>query len=135
MRIFLLIITILYTNVFCNVNAATILNDNKMLFWQTQVRKGANVFNKKVDIDLIEAAKEYNIGFIRLAPDKFESKKRDFLIGDADNYQGLISEDLEVLKNVLDMFNQQKIPVFLTMLSLPGSPWKQNNNDIDDLRL
>lgn len=38
-----------------------------MLFWQTGVRKGANVFNRKVDSDLIKAAKEYKIGFIRLA--------------------------------------------------------------------
>lgn len=132
MRIFLLIIIILYTNALYGAKA---INDKKMLFWQSQVRKGANVFNKKVDIDLITAAKEYSIGFIRLAPDKFESKKRDFLIGDVDNYQGLISEDLEVLKNVLNMFNEERIPVVLTMLSLPGSRWKQNNHDRDDLRL
>ncbi|WP_264704572.1 glycoside hydrolase family 5 protein [Wolbachia endosymbiont (group B) of Apotomis betuletana] len=106
-----------------------------MLFWQTGVRKGANVFNRKVDSDLIKAAKEYKIGFIRLAPDKFETTQRDFLLGNADNYPGLISKDLKVLKDVLDAFHQQKIPVVLTMLSLPGSRWKQNNNDKDDLRL
>jgi endoglucanase len=27
------------------------------------------------------------------------------------------------------------MPVVITMLSLPGSRWKQNNNDQDDLRI
>ncbi|MDX5462502.1 MAG: cellulase family glycosylhydrolase [Wolbachia endosymbiont of Tetragnatha montana] len=117
------------------MSAKSISENSKMLFWQTGVRKGANVFNRKVNSDLIKAAKEYKIGFIRLAPDKFETTQRDFLLGDADNYQGLISKDLKVLKDVLDAFHQQKIPVVLTMLSLPGSRWKQNNNDKDDLRL
>lgn len=61
-----------------------------MLFWQAGVRKGANVFNRKIDNELIEAAKEYEIGFIRLALDKFETTQRDFLLGNADSYQGLI---------------------------------------------
>ncbi|MFP3027691.1 MAG: glycoside hydrolase family 5 protein [Wolbachia sp.] len=117
------------------MSAKSIPENSKMLFWQTGVRKGANVFNRKVDSDLIKAAKEYKIGFIRLAPDKFETTQRDFLLGNADNYPGLISKDLKVLKDVLDAFHQQKIPVVLTMLSLPGSRWKQNNNDKDDLRL
>jgi hypothetical protein len=33
------------------------------------------------------------------------------------------------------MCYQGKMPVILTMLSLPGSRWKQNNNDQDDLRI
>ncbi|WP_255563561.1 hypothetical protein [Wolbachia endosymbiont of Bemisia tabaci] len=63
------------------------------------------LFNRKVDSDLIKAAKEYKIGFIRLAPDKFETTQRDFLLGNADSYQGLIPKDLKVLKDVLDAFS------------------------------
>ncbi|UIP92541.1 hypothetical protein JSQ73_005115 [Wolbachia endosymbiont of Anopheles demeilloni] len=80
MKIFLLITAVLYSIVFCNVSAKSILENSKMLFWQTEVRKGANVFNRKVDSDLIKAAKEYKIGFVRLAPDKFETTQRDFLL-------------------------------------------------------
>ncbi|CAL8117720.1 unnamed protein product [Orchesella dallaii] len=110
-------------------------DNKKALFWQSSVRKGANVFNRKISSSLITAAKGYDIDFIRLAPDKFLSSKRDFLIGDSDNHTNLIDEDLKTLKSVLDDFHIQKIPVVLTMLSLPGSRWKQNNNDKDDLRL
>ena len=40
----------------------------------------------------------------------------------------------ELLK-VLDICAEEKMPVVLTMLSLPGSRWKQNNKDKDDLRI
>jgi len=107
---------------------------NKMLFW-SQTQKGANVFNQHIYRIDIKAAKNYKISFIRLAPDKFLSKKRDFLIGDADNYVQLIPEDLAALKKILDIYAEEQMPVVLTMLSLPGSRWKQNNNNKDDLRL
>lgn len=108
MKIFLLITVVLYSIVFCSADAKSIPKNSKMLFWQTGIRKGANVFNRKIDSELIEAAKEYKIGFIRLASDKFETTQRDFLLGDADNYQGLVSKDLEALKNILDAFSSTK---------------------------
>lgn len=103
-------------------------------FWHIQ-RKGANIFNRTIPLEAIKAAKSYGIEFIRLAPDKFPSLHRDFLIGNADHYTGLIEEDLEFLKKVLDTCHQEGMPVILTMLSLPGSRWKQNNEGKDDLRI
>jgi endoglucanase len=103
-------------------------------FWK-QPKRGANVFNKKMIRQDIKAAKLFGINFIRLAPDKFSSKERDFLIGNADHYQGLVKEDLNYLKEILTMYQEEEMPVVLTMLSLPGSRWKQNNGDKDDLRI
>lgn len=103
-------------------------------FWSTQ-QKGANIFNSNITPDDIKAAKKYGIKFIRLAPDKLAGLHRDFLIGNVDDYNGLIKEDLEQLKNILDMCYQEKIPVVITMLSLPGLRWKQNNHNKDDLRI
>lgn len=106
----------------------------KNSFWNSQ-KRGANIFNYSIDEETIIAAKKFGISFIRLAPDKFVSKSRDFLIGDADNYQGLVAEDMENLRSILDMFYKHEVPVVLVFLSLPGSRFKQKNNSIDDLRL
>lgn len=130
MKFFLIIVSILSFSTPIKAEPT----NNKMLFWQRQA-KGANVFNHKIDMEIIKSARKYGIGFIRLAPDKFSSKERDFLIGNADLYKGLITEDLKVLKNILDMCHQERIPVVLTMLSLPGCRWKQHNNHIEDVRL
>jgi len=35
----------------------------------------------------------------------------------------------------LDLCHKEGMPVVITMLSLPGSRWKQNNQDEDDLRI
>jgi hypothetical protein len=108
---------------------------DKQTFWNKSVRKGANIFNVQVLLEDIKAAKKYGIGFVRLALDKFPTKKRDFLIGDADDYKGLDKNDLATLRRVLKMFEQEGIPVVITMLSLPGSRWKQLNSNKDDLRI
>lgn len=107
---------------------------DKSTFWDTN-KKGANIFNAVVTRDDIKAAKLLGIKFIRLAPDKFISTHRDFLLGDADHYQMLDATDLKHLKHVLDICADEQMPVVLTMLSLPGSRWKQNNGDRDDLRV
>ena len=108
-------------------------------FWDTQ-RKGANIFNQEVLPPTINAAKKFGIEYVRLAPDKFPSQQRDFLIGNSDKYCELVPEDLSQLKAVLDIFRELEMPVVLVMLSLPGSRWKQNNidpngNEQDDLRI
>ncbi|PPE03666.1 glycoside hydrolase family 5 protein [Holospora curviuscula] len=113
---------------------ATTEIQEKIKFWNTQ-KKGANIFNRKVTLEDVKAAKQYGIQFLRIAPDKFVSAHRDFLMGNADNYRGLIKEDLKVLKKIIAMCYKEKLPVVLTMLSLPGSRWKQNNQDRDDLRI
>ncbi len=76
-----------------------------------------------------------NIKIIRLAPDKWHGKQRDFLIGNADHYTGLVAEDLIQLKKVLADADNNGVKVVLTMLNLPGNRWKQLNNNRDDSRL
>ncbi|MDR1366664.1 MAG: glycoside hydrolase family 5 protein [Puniceicoccales bacterium] len=107
---------------------------DKITFWDN-VKKGANIFNTCVSREDIRAAKAYGIRFIRLALDKFPSKRRDFLMGDADCYHALDPDDLAFLQSILDMLTQENMPVVVTMLSLPGSRWKQLNGDRDDLRI
>lgn len=106
----------------------------KMTFWNSQ-QKGANIFNRSVTAGEIKAAKKLGVKFIRLAPDKFISSHRDFLIGNADGYRSLVNEDVVKLKRILAVCQQEKMPVVMTMLSLPGSRWKQNNQNKDDLRI
>lgn len=107
----------------------------KIEFWREQ-KKGANIFNNNPPSrETIKKAKEYGLQFIRLSVDKFPSESRDFLVGNADDYKNLNSKDLQTLKDLLDIFTKENLPVVLTFLSLPGSRWKQNNQDKDDLRL
>jgi hypothetical protein len=89
----------------CSISKAHNGQD-KINFW-TVTQKGANIFNQSVTLDDIKAAREYGIKFIRLAPDKFISTHRDFLVGNADDYHGLVQEDLARLKQILDMCLQE----------------------------
>lgn len=106
----------------------------KIDYWNVQ-RKGANYFNQTPSIDWFIAAKAAGIQFARLAPDKWECEKRDFLVNDADAFTEISYRDLETLKVVLDQAEQNDIKVVLTLLTLPGSRWKQNNQGKDDLRI
>ncbi|MDP5110644.1 MAG: glycoside hydrolase family 5 protein [Rickettsiaceae bacterium] len=128
---FMLILTVIVATAYANENS---INSSKITFWQLQ-KKGANIFNENIEASDIRAAKEYGIEFIRLCPDKFSTLHHDFLIGNADNYVGLIKKDLEKFKKILDMCHNEGMPVVITMLSLPGSRWKQNNQNKDDLRI
>ena len=108
--------------------------ESKISYWQVQ-RKGANFFNKIPVEDWFIAAKAVGIEFARLAPDKWKSKGRDFLLGDADAFEEVSGTDFQVLKNTLDQAYRHNIKIVITLLSLPGSRWKQNNDDRDDLRI
>lgn len=103
-------------------------------YWDKQ-RKGANVFNASVTNELWQQASRANIELVRLAPDKWKGKQRDFLLGNADHFTGLVPEDLQRLKSVLADADKNGVKVVLTMLSLPGLRWKQLNNNRDDHRL
>lgn len=105
-----------------------------MDYWSVQ-RKGANYFNQLPSDEWFVAAKEIGIQFARLAPNKWKCEKRDFLIGNVDSFTEIPSSDLEILKTVLDQAQRNNIKVVLTLLSLPGSRWKQNNHGKDDLRI
>jgi len=107
---------------------------SKIAFWNTQ-RRGANCFNAEVTQEWWTAAKAAGIEVVRLAPDKWPTKNRDFLIGNADRYDGLIEADFARLKSALDQAESAGIRVVLTMLSLPGARWRQHNDDQADLRL
>lgn len=117
---------------FCVAYAAN--NDHKIEYWNIQ-RKGANYFNQIPTEDWFVAAKEAGIQFARLAPDKWKCERRDFLIGDADCFTEIAGQDLDVLNTVLDHAHRNDIKVVITLLSLPGSRWKQNNHGVDDLRM
>ncbi|XHT80048.1 cellulase family glycosylhydrolase [Bacillus cereus] len=130
-----------------NVRADTYhKGDSKISFWDSK-RKGTNFMNSTSLPENYKSAKEANIEYVRLAPDKwakdkgflFEDKPdtygKDFLIGNADNYQGLVKEDLEKLKADLDAAQSQGMKVVLTMLSLPGDRWRQFNNNKNDDRI
>lgn len=105
-----------------------------MSFWAQQ-RKGANFFNAVPTRERIEAAGEVGIEFIRLAPNKWKSNERDFLLGDAGEFRALVEEDLGRVRQFLDDAHEVGLKVVLTMLNLPGSRWRQQNDGKDDLRL
>jgi hypothetical protein len=109
-------------------------DDTAITYWDKH-HKGANIFNKKMTDEIWVAAKNANIKLVRLAPDKWQGQSKDFLIGNADDYRGLVPEDLKQLIKVLDTANSHSVKVVITMLSLPGARWKQNNNGQDDNRL
>lgn len=98
-------------------------------------RRGTNWFNRTPELAWLKAAREQRLRLVRLAPDKWRSAERDFLIGSADGYRGLVSEDLKLLIRQLDAAAGLGIDIVLTMLSLPGSRWRQQNQGRDDLRL
>jgi len=113
---------------------STPTSSSKIAFWNTQ-RRGANCFNAVSTREWWIAAKDARIEIVRLAPDKWPSQHRDFLIGNADRYEGLIAADFLQLKTALDQAESAGIRVVLTMLSLPGARWRQHNGDQSDLRL
>ena len=106
----------------------------KIEFWNTQ-RKGANFFNINPKEDRFKAAHTLGIEWVRLAYDKWKGKRRDFLLGNAGNYIGIVQEDLRKLIQVLDWAHKHQIKVVITPLGLPGNRWVQKNGGQQDLRL
>ena len=76
------------------LNSPVLADDSKIKFWNQQ-RKGANWFNKVPTREWLVAAKEAGIDVVRLAPNNWKSEQRDFLIGDADRFEGLIEQDYQ----------------------------------------
>lgn len=106
----------------------------KLAFWNQQ-RRGANCFNQTIATNYFSAAHAAGIEFLRLAPDKWKSQQRDFLIGDADHFEQLAAADLKQLKRVLDDAHAAGVKIVLTMISLPGARWRQLNGGKNDDRL
>jgi hypothetical protein len=103
-------------------------------FWNTQ-RKGTNYFNKVPTEAWFREASDLGVEWVRLTYDKWSSAHRDFLIGDASNYHGLVEEDLDKLEQVIQWAEKYDIKLVITPLSLPGSRYRQNNDFQWDTRL
>src|SRR5688572_21180580 len=80
-------------------------NDSKIRFWSEQ-RKGANWFNAAPKRDWLIAAKEAGLEVVRLAPNNWKSPQRDFLIGSADRFDGIVEQDFQKLKEILDQADE-----------------------------
>ncbi|WP_241507453.1 cellulase family glycosylhydrolase [Pseudomonas sp. AFG_SD02_1510_Pfu_092] len=106
-----------------------------MTFWDTP-RHGGNSFNRlPPDQAYFDALRHYGASWVRLSYDKWQPAQRDFLLGDADAYQGLPDADLATLRATLDRAHQAGLKVVIAPLSLPGMRWSQNNQGQFDDRL
>nr|WP_312934656.1 cellulase family glycosylhydrolase [Pseudomonas sp.] len=104
-------------------------------FWDTP-RHGGNSFNRlPPDAAYFQALADYGASWVRLSYDKWVPAQRDFLLGEADQYTGLVDADLAQLKHVLDRAHQAGLKVVIAPLSLPGMRWSQNNGGVFDDRL
>ncbi|MDR2393141.1 MAG: glycoside hydrolase family 5 protein [Treponema sp.] len=113
----------------------SVYGEEKIAFWDSQVRRGANNMNEVPTQEWFQAAAALSIQWVRLAYDKWDTEAQDFLVGDTGNYQGLVPKDLQRLQEVLCWADAQGIRVVLTPLSLPGCRWRQHNNQRYDSRL
>jgi len=105
-------------------------------FW-SQPQRGGNSFNEQPpDRAYFDALRATGATWVRLTPDKWRSAGgRDFLMGNADRYQGLVPADVAILRRVLDDADAAGIKVVLVPLSLPLLRWKQKNGGVVDQRL
>ena len=105
-----------------------------LAYWDVP-RKGANLFDGRETAERLQAAAREGISFVRMAPNKWPTAARDFLLGDADDYLGLVPADLERLRATLGEADAAGLKVVLTTLSLPGARWAQQNGGERDRRL
>ncbi len=104
-------------------------------FWDT-AQHGANSFNQAPpDLAYFKALRATGATWVRLAFSKWKGEGRDFLIGNADHYDGIPASDLRTLKTVLDAADAAGLKVVIAPLSLPGDRWSQQNGNKDDTRL
>lgn len=103
-------------------------------FWDQQ-RKGTNFFSVEPLAERFVEAKAAGVSWGRLAYDKWDAAERDFLIGSADQYDGLVEADLARLEEVLGWAHDAGVGMVITPLTLPGARWQQNNDGKFDNRL
>ncbi|MGE0281763.1 MAG: glycoside hydrolase family 5 protein [Rhizobiaceae bacterium] len=104
-------------------------------FWDSP-QHGGNSFNRlPPDQPYFDALRGYGATWVRLSYDKWEAEDRDFLLGNADRYEGLKTRDLAMLRAVLDRAKKAGLKVVIAPLSLPGMRWAQNNGGKFDGRL
>ncbi|WMJ68386.1 cellulase family glycosylhydrolase [Stenotrophomonas sp. 24(2023)] len=116
--------------------AAAPVSAADITFWDTPQR-GGNSFNETPpDRAYFQALRSTGATWVRLTPDKWRSAGgRDFLMGNADDYQGLVAADVVTLRRVLDDAGAAGLKVVLVPLSLPLLRWKQKNGGVVDTRL
>ena len=107
---------------------------NKINYWDVQ-RKGANYFNEVPTREWFKSAAAANIKFIRLTYEKWKGAERDFLIGNVDEYKGIVESDFQKLLSVINIADSFNIKIVITPISLPGARWVQSNNRVRDGRL
>ncbi|MBN4994367.1 glycoside hydrolase family 5 protein [Stenotrophomonas maltophilia] len=116
--------------------AAAPLHAADITFWDVPQRGGNSMNMSPPDRKYFEALRATGATWVRLVPDKWKGQGgRDFLIGNADDYRGLVPADLATLRRVLDDADAAGLKVVLTPLSLPLLRWKQHNGDVVDQRL
>ena len=124
--VLLLFLAIVYTD--------PVRANEKLAYWNQQ-RKGANgdagaAVDSGTDPESwFKAASETGIDFVRLNPIDWQVQDRDFLIGNADNFETLAEEDLVKLKEVLDIAHKYKVKVLMTMFNLPGARNRHREHD------
>jgi len=116
-------------------SAARAQQADPMSFWDTP-RRGGNSFNRlPPDQAYFDALKAHGAQWVRLSYDKWRPARRDFLLGDADDYRGLAAADVQVLREVLDRIHRAGLKAVVAPLSLPYARWSQNNGGVFDDRL
>ncbi|WP_240230130.1 glycoside hydrolase family 5 protein [Devosia lacusdianchii] len=103
-------------------------------FWDQQ-RKGTNFFSVQPLVERFMEAKAAGVSWGRLAYDKWDGAERDFLIGNADQYDGLVEPDMARLEEVLGWAHDAGLGMVIAPLTLPGARWQQNNDGKFDNRL
>ncbi len=118
----------------CVAREALAALPERLAFWERQ-RRGANCQNRRVLPEYWKAASAAGLEFVRLLPDAWPTRNRDFLMGSADSFTSLDERDLSVLVRSLDDAHAVGVKVVLAPISLPGARWRQLNGDEDDARL
>lgn len=104
-------------------------------FWDSP-QYGANGFNAAPqDEAYFRALSDTGATWVRLTFSKWQGEGRDFLIGDADQYEALVPEDLAILRGALDAADAAGLKVVIVPLTLPGARWAQQNDGAYDDRI
>ncbi len=107
--------------------------ESTISYWDQQ-RKGTNYFNELPTEAWFDAAVAANIKLVRLVFEKWAGEQRDFILGDADNYQGIVEADFQKLLYFLNYAATLDIKIVICPISIPGSRWRQSNGGQKDGR-